>query len=212
MCTLEYMSSATRTVSERKRTAILESAERIFLRNGFADTNLDDVAADAHASKVTIYSHFGSKEGLFVAVIHGVVARRSAVDPAPDPLPTAGLASALTTLANGIVETVRDPVVVGLRRLLIAEQPRHPSLASAWRAATVNATVDELAAHFTALQRRGLLRPFPAASVARQFLWMLIGDALDGGLLDPSSRQPPARSTARSAVEFLLSAYGARAE
>jgi len=207
------MSTATRTVSERKRAAILESAERMFVRDGFADTNLDDVAADAHTSKVTIYSHFGSKEALFVAVIHGVVARRSAIGPAIDPLPTAAeLAPALTVLASGIIETVRDRVVVGLRRVLIAEQPRHPSLAAAWRAATVDATVDELTTHFTALQRRGLLRTFPAANVARQFLWMLIGDALDVGLLDPSARLPPARSTAQNAVELLLSAYGVRAE
>ncbi|MEI3865869.1 TetR/AcrR family transcriptional regulator C-terminal domain-containing protein [Microbacterium sp. CCNWLW134] len=110
------------------------------------------------------------------------------------------------------VRSPRDPAVVGLRRVLIAEQPRHPSLAATWRSATVDATVEELTAHFTALQRRGLLRTFPAASVARQFLWMLIGDALDVGLLDPSARLPPARSTAENAVKMLLAAYQISAE
>jgi TetR/AcrR family transcriptional repressor of mexJK operon len=202
------MDAATPSVSSRKRDAILRTAQRSFLHAGFGGTNLDEVAAAAGTSKVTVYSHFGSKEKLFIAVIEEVIAQLSASGPALNgEVEQTNFQDSLTAIATDIVETVRDPVVVGMRRVLIAEQPRHPSLASAWRAAAVTASVDELAAYFAQLQRRRLLRTFDTQAVAQQFLWMLIGDALDAGLLDPAETPPPAHATAERAVETLLSAY-----
>jgi len=51
------------------RQRILRSAREIFFRDGFADTNLDEVAARAEVGKGTLYRHFESKAELFVAVL-----------------------------------------------------------------------------------------------------------------------------------------------
>src|SRR6185437_13562246 len=52
-----------------KRAAILAAAKSLFIRNAFAGTSMDAIAADAGVSKLTVYSHFGDKDNLFREVI-----------------------------------------------------------------------------------------------------------------------------------------------
>ncbi|MGA0588574.1 TetR/AcrR family transcriptional regulator [Dyella sp. KRB-257] len=52
-----------------KRAAILEAAKNLFVRNAFAGTSMDAVAAEAGVSKLTVYSHFGDKDNLFREVV-----------------------------------------------------------------------------------------------------------------------------------------------
>ena len=51
------------------RMRILKAAREIFFRDGFADTNLDEVASRAEVGKGTLYRHFESKAELYVAVL-----------------------------------------------------------------------------------------------------------------------------------------------
>jgi AcrR family transcriptional regulator len=51
------------------RTRILKAAREIFFRDGFADTNLDEIAARAQMGKGTLYRYFGSKAELYIAVL-----------------------------------------------------------------------------------------------------------------------------------------------
>jgi AcrR family transcriptional regulator len=51
------------------RGRILKAAKEIFFRDGFADTNLDEVATRAEVGKGTLYRHFESKIELYVAVL-----------------------------------------------------------------------------------------------------------------------------------------------
>lgn len=202
---------AVTTSSMRKRLAIMDAAKQSFLAVGFTATNLDEVAATAGVSKMTVYSHFASKQNLFIAVMTDVIDARSAggrrleVGPAPR-----DLAVTLTAIATELVETVRAPEVVGFRRVLVQEQPRHPELAAAWRAATVVATVAELEEFFATAQRRGFIveRADPRA-IASQFLWMLIGEELDRALLDPGRAEVEPRVRAREVVRTVLDAYAA---
>src|SRR5690606_14243315 len=48
-----------------KRAAILDAAVRMFTRLGFEGASMDQIAAEAGVSKLTVYSHFGDKEALF---------------------------------------------------------------------------------------------------------------------------------------------------
>lgn len=57
-----------RVDSERSRTALLEAALEEFAAKGFAGTRVRDIAARAGVSKDLIAYHFGSKEGLYLAV------------------------------------------------------------------------------------------------------------------------------------------------
>jgi AcrR family transcriptional regulator len=57
------------------RDQIVAGATRAFARSGFAATSLDDVAAEAHISRVILYGHFESKIDLYRAVLDRVCAR-----------------------------------------------------------------------------------------------------------------------------------------
>ncbi|MEU4195140.1 TetR/AcrR family transcriptional regulator [Kribbella sp. NPDC026611] len=48
---------------------MLEAAERIFGERGYHGTSMDDVAAQVGVSKPLIYQYYGSKDGLFLAVL-----------------------------------------------------------------------------------------------------------------------------------------------
>src|SRR5687767_15441054 len=52
-----------------KRAAILEAAKRMFTQLGYDGVSMDQIAAEAGVSKLTVYSHFGDKETLFSEAI-----------------------------------------------------------------------------------------------------------------------------------------------
>src|SRR3954453_16282983 len=49
--------------------AILDAAERHFADRGFENAKVDEIAADADVAVGSIYNHFGSKEGLYRALL-----------------------------------------------------------------------------------------------------------------------------------------------
>lgn len=60
----------------RTRDDLIEAAHRLFTANGFHATSLDVIADAAGYTKGAVYSNFGSKEDLFLAVYSRRVDRR----------------------------------------------------------------------------------------------------------------------------------------
>jgi AcrR family transcriptional regulator len=61
-----------RTQAERRadtRARLLRAARRTFARHGYGATSLDRVSEAAGCTKGALYDHFGSKEGLFLALL-----------------------------------------------------------------------------------------------------------------------------------------------
>lgn len=56
-----------------KRERILEVAMRSFAEHGYRGTRVEDVAAEVGIAKGTVFLHFGSKEGLFLAAYEQAV-------------------------------------------------------------------------------------------------------------------------------------------
>jgi TetR/AcrR family transcriptional repressor of mexJK operon len=52
-----------------KRASILDAAKRLFIEQGYQGVSMDQIAAAAGVSKLTVYSHFGDKETLFSEAI-----------------------------------------------------------------------------------------------------------------------------------------------
>lgn len=63
---------------EQKRESILRAALALFQAFGFSKVSIGDIAHRAGVSQVTIYNHFGNKEGLTREVIKGFI--RSLLD------------------------------------------------------------------------------------------------------------------------------------
>ena len=53
-----------------KENNIIEAAERVFDAVGFKNAKMEDIAAEAGITKVTLYSYFQSKENLYLAITY----------------------------------------------------------------------------------------------------------------------------------------------
>jgi AcrR family transcriptional regulator len=62
----------------RTRERLLAAAARVYARSGVSGATLDDVAAEAGFTKGAVYSQFGSKENLLVALLHEHLAKQIA--------------------------------------------------------------------------------------------------------------------------------------
>ena len=55
--------------SEQRRCSILQAARAVFARQGYADTVVEDIAAQAGIGKGTLYLYFPSKEQIYLAAL-----------------------------------------------------------------------------------------------------------------------------------------------
>jgi AcrR family transcriptional regulator len=60
------------------RERLLAAAASVYARSGVSGATLDDVAAEAGFTKGAVYSQFGSKENLLVALLHEHLAQQTA--------------------------------------------------------------------------------------------------------------------------------------
>src|SRR4051812_10415881 len=58
-----------KAASEQRRCAILQAARAVFARQGYANTVVDDIAAQAGIAKGTLYLYFPSKEQIYLAAV-----------------------------------------------------------------------------------------------------------------------------------------------
>ncbi|MFZ0214897.1 MAG: TetR/AcrR family transcriptional regulator [Candidatus Dormiibacterota bacterium] len=204
----------------RRRTGRLASADVIreaalalFLRQGYAGTSMDEIAALASVSKQTVYTHFADKEQLFRDLILGNArlvdgflddmrtALREAEEPARD----------LSALARRYVAFVIRPQVVLLRRLVIGEASHFPELARTYYERAPERVIKAFAGGFRDLVTRGLLRGDDPLLMANHFVWLVLGATLDGALfrgpeaLDEAELQ----RVADAGVRAFVAAYGA---
>lgn len=202
----------TGTRTARKRQAILTAAGELFLRQGLGGTTMDQVAAAAGASKVTVYAHFADKPSLFVAVVGAAIGAaeagtRSLVDQLGD---STDLAVDLRTFARQHLREVAAPHLIAMRRMIIAEAPQFPELARNWHEAAPERAHTTLGTQLTRLADRGLLQvPDPrlaAQNLNYLILSALVNEAMFTGRSTPYDRRTVHRH-ADEAVRVFLAAY-----
>jgi AcrR family transcriptional regulator len=59
----------TRATPSEARRRILETADRLFYQEGVRAVGIDRIIAEANVAKMTLYSHFASKDDLILAVL-----------------------------------------------------------------------------------------------------------------------------------------------
>jgi AcrR family transcriptional regulator len=64
--------------TERNRAALLASARRVFLERGYHGASVDQIAEAAGFSTGVVYSQFGGKADLFLALLEARIAERAA--------------------------------------------------------------------------------------------------------------------------------------
>lgn len=157
-----------------KRAALIEAAGRLFCEHGYDAVSVEAVAQAAGVSKLTVYSHFGDKEGLFVAAVHARCEGslpHQLFEPAPD-LP---LRDALQRIGIAFVRLVFAPDVVNLYRTLIGQNTSSPQLAQVFFEAGPKRTLDEFEFFLSLYVARGELRIEHPRCAAEQFFVLLKG-------------------------------------
>lgn len=144
----------------RREGEILEAAFEEFAARGYAATRLEDVARRAAVAKGLPSFYFESKEGLFKAVLQGLVlpdwdAVRSRFEHSDRP--TAQLLREFTEIAYE--RLVRNPRAHRLLRLLIAEGPNFPELTEFYYAELIDRAIGLLRALLARGVDRGEFRP-----------------------------------------------------
>ena len=202
--------------SARKHRAIMEAATELFLRDGYRNTSMDQVAADAAVSKQTVYKHFTDKEQLFREIVLGVSGNAEAIITDLTSVlhgneinSLADLRTVLTDLARRYIDGVLRPHVLSLRRLIIAEAEHFPDLARTYFEQAPSRAIEVIADALRGYDRRGLLGLGDARLAAAQFAYLVVGIPLDRAQFCPQERPSPAERDrlAAEAVRVFLAAY-----
>src|SRR3984893_5813320 len=106
----------TRPRGEIRRSQILDAAAQVFLENGYGGATIDLVIERAGASKATVYSFFGGKDGLFAAIVEERCERILSAFGDPEVVDHDVL-SALGHIATRYIELMMAPDVVGFSPL-----------------------------------------------------------------------------------------------
>jgi AcrR family transcriptional regulator len=113
---------------DAKRQDILEMAYRLFRTQGFDKTSVSQITAQVGGSKATIYSHFPSKEDLFVecmmAAVDDYITEIVAQSIAQMHASASDPSTVLRDYGASYLNFVCSPDIVAVRRLMIAEAAR----------------------------------------------------------------------------------------
>ncbi|SDU77789.1 TetR/AcrR family transcriptional regulator [Jiangella alkaliphila] len=197
--------------SDEKHRAIVRAAREVFLSNGYLGTNMDLIASRSGVSKQTVYTHFGSKEALFVEIVGsmtGTAGDRVHHD-RPELGDDADLEAYLRAFAERQLRIVTEPELLQLRRLVIGEVGRFPELAKVLYERGPQRAIAELTAMFEPLRARELLAGDPAA-MAEWFNWLVMAAPLNRAMMLGDSAVPAdddLRRHVAEAVRIFLTAF-----
>lgn len=194
--------------SDSKRQAILDTAYRLFRAQGFEKTSMAEITGQVGGSKATLYSHFASKQELFVECVMEMLENymsetlkyldAAGSDPAP----------ALIKFGASVLRFICSPEQVEVRRMVIAE---------AVRSGTGKLFFDKLAAlrarvsaFLAECMSSGTLRREDPSLAADHFGALLEAEILEPLLLhvrDDSPSEEEIELAAKRAVAAFLRAY-----
>ena len=157
-----------------KRAAILDAAVRMFTRHGFEGASMDQIAAEAAVSKLTVYSHFGDKETLFGDALR-VVCASLMPDDLFVPDPSAPLRSQLTGIARAFFSMITSDEALSTHRMMMSRGGDERVRQMLWEAGPERTQV-AFAALLQARAAQGELDLPDVPRAARQFFALLKGD------------------------------------
>ena len=155
----------------QRRERLLDEGERLFLSKGYAGASVNEIVRVAGGSLATLYSEFGSKEGLFAEIMRR---RASSIFDCDTEGCTHGRTSrgALLLLARRLLERRLSDDFLALYRIAVNEGPRSPELREAILNGSFLAFVHTLADVLVAL---GLVGARDSRAAAEEFVSLVHG-------------------------------------
>jgi len=187
------------------RARILNAAFEVLREHGYGATQTREIAARAKVSKRDIYSEFGSKEGIFAAVIAARAERMRRPAAEPDVSSREAFAATLREVGEAYLEQLYDPAVVSMFRLAIASAEESPELARTLERNAFLPNRRALGEMMAAAIKAGVVTG-DASQLSSRFFALLTGGAHVAVLLGIESPAKPrelARHSADVAAAFL---------
>lgn len=193
-----------------KRDAIVAAASNRFFRDGFAATSIEQVAADAGVSKVTIYNHFGDKRALFASAVELECEKMRGYFSLDD-AEGGSIEERLATIAQAMFEFLSRPEMIQFERRIAAETEHEPTIGEAFLEAGPWRMKGDFSAFLAHASAQGELSIPDPMLAAEQFVSMAKGmgdlERRFGSL--PSDEDN--RKRVEGAVKVFLAAYRPRA-
>ncbi|HYM85185.1 MAG TPA: TetR/AcrR family transcriptional regulator [Pseudoxanthomonas sp.] len=194
-----------------KRAAILEAAKRLFPKEGFAGVSMDQIAAEAGVSKLTVYSHFGDKEALFFAAVQA-----KCDEMLPDDLFTQELKGPLPTqlkaIATAFFALISSDEAISTHRMMITPGNADDPLRKLFWEAGPQRTHDAFGSFLQVRVDAGELDIPDVQRATEQFFSLIKGEMHSRMMCGLCAR--PARGDVTShidaTVDMFLRAYGKR--
>jgi TetR/AcrR family transcriptional regulator, mexJK operon transcriptional repressor len=122
---------AGRPLDAAKRAAIVDTAAHLFFHHGYAATAIEQVAADAGVSKVTIYNQFGDKRALFTAAVE-CECEKMRGHFSMDAMPQGTIRERMTAIGEAIFAFLFRPEMMQFERRIAAETEADPAIGIAF--------------------------------------------------------------------------------
>lgn len=193
-----------------KGSAILEAARRLFTSFGFDGASMDQIAAEAGVSKLTVYSHYGDKETLFAAVVKSYCDQQL-----PDALfqsqPDLPLRERLLRVARAFFTMISAPEAVAGHRILCSPRMADSPLPRLFWEAGPQRVQDAFAELLHRRVDAGELEIDDVPRAAAQFFTLLKGEPHARMVFGCCvMRRQDAEHHLEAAVDLFLRAYGPR--
>ena len=189
---------------------ILEAARKHFYAHGLERASVDAIAAEAGVSKMTLYSNFGSKEGLFEAVVQERTDRVMGGPAGLETLDPMQPRKALLAIGEQFLALTREEQTLGKFRSLYGAASAQPEACRAFYRQGPERLTNELATYLTRANEAGTLTVKSPRLAAELFLAMFLGKGHMSGLLmlgTPDERAN--KALLREAVRVFMAGYGA---
>lgn len=156
-------------MKEETRAKLITAARRAFAENGFAQSSMDELTAQAGLTRGALYHHFGDKKGLLEAVIAQIdaemVARLTAI-----------VDSASNTWQGFIDENIayiHMALEPEIQRIVFRDGPAVLGDPSGWP--IQNACIQSTRRSIDKLIAEGVVKPVDALATARLVMGALLG-------------------------------------
>lgn len=193
-----------------KRSAVLDAAVEEILEKGYAGSTLASIAERAGVSTATVFKHFRTKADIFGAIMRRVWGNEEeSLAPA---LEAGNPRAGLLVIGHDYAETITDPKIRALFRVMIAEVPRFPELGQELYDKGKKPYLDRLYAYLEAEVAAGTLE-IPRIDLAvRQFLGMINDVVFWPHMLIVDLKETPAEIDAvvEGAVDTIVRAFAKR--
>jgi TetR/AcrR family transcriptional regulator, mexJK operon transcriptional repressor len=157
-----------------KRAAIIASARTLFFARGLEAVRVEEIAAAAGVSKMTVYANFPDKAALFEAVM-GLQGAQMEEAFGQIQIGAGLIDQVLAQVGNALLTFLLSPEIMRFDEILSAEMGRHPGLGQRFYAAGPNRIWTMLAAMIEGAAQRGEVQASDPHRAAEDLIALWLG-------------------------------------